>query len=553
MNPQRRHTQKRKINFRIFFVFLPIVLVVAQVRGESLRSQESLPQEIPALSVTNPASANFSDPLESLPEINNIAPDNLKLPPILSPATLSLDKELRIPADIINQEKPLKNSAEPVAPKSASSKNRLPYQINRALNALSLEAPQKIDFKDPSVSNSLFDGLSKNSIPSEIGFSDPNRAKALFIINDDGVAVSGKAAEYYQEVHRFIEEYKDKIDLAESLGVMDDSYADVWAKLKVIESVDPHPVLDHHNEHLDETLTWVDGVADIGGKRTAIYTHRVFFHPAKNPQSEIQEGIRRVNGYINETARYFEKRGKAEQALGPLDQVVLGFDTRGYKEIKDFIKTREKELQKTHGERFRFVYLDEVADVPKNPTEMRAALNTLVAQYKGNSLQKIIEGVIYSRYTGLLLELKTLEHYYKENYKILQSGREIFDENGHYVTELDAVVKSPEGVTYLVEAKSSRVLLPKERVLEGKILYKLDAYKKNQALLEKEIHAPLNVVFSMDLGIPKDSGRKHGQNFERAARQKELMEFLKAQAPILSRRYGFPVSFLFIDGSAGQN
>ncbi len=545
MNLQRRHIQKSKINFQIFSIFLPIVLVAAQARGENLRSQESLPQEITALSVTNPASANFSDPLESLPDLNSITPDNLKLPD-----ALSLDKELRVPKT--EEKAPLKKNSTPLIPTTIQeSAKKLSHRFKHIFSAVSRSSEIKNSQK-PEESSSLFDGASPVSVQGLEPQSPPEERSGL-IVNDDGVAVSGKAAEYYQEVHRFIEEYKDKIDLTESLGVMDDSYADVWAKLKVIESVDPHPVLDHHNEHLDETLTWVDGVANIGGKRTAIYTHRVFFHPAKNPQSEIQEGMRRVNGYLNETTRYFEKHGKAERALGPLDQVVLGFDTRGYKEIKDFIKTREKELQKTHGDRFRFVYLDEVANVPKNPTDMRAALNTLVARYKGDSLQKIIEGVIYSRYTGLLLELKTLEHYYKENYKILQSGREIFDENGHYVTELDAVVKSPEGVTYLVEAKSSRVLLPQERVLEGKILYKLDAYKKNQALLEKEISAPLNVVFSMDLGIPKDSDRKHGRGSERALRQKELMEFLKAQAPILSRRYGFPVSFLFIDGSVGQN
>ena len=183
---------------------------------------------------------------------------------------------------------------------------------------------------------------------------------------------------------------------------------------------------------------------------------------------------------------------------------------------------------------------------------MRKHLNTLIAQYKGDSLQKIVEGVVYSRYTGLLLELKTLEYYYNHGYKIKQSGHEIFDADGHYVTELDAVVESPEGITYLVEAKSSRVLLPEDRVLEGKILYKLDSYKKNQALLEKETGAPLNVVFAMDLGIPKTQDN-YGQETERSIRQNQLMEFLKTQAPILSQRYGFPVSFLFINGGHQQN
>ncbi len=518
--------------------FLSFGLIAGKAQGEAIRSPESVPQEIPAISIESPVNLNFSNPLET-----SLNPDTP-----LDPSLNLIRKDLIAPQ--IEEKAPTQKPLVKKFPKTIKdSAKKISHQTKKIFGAASLRFSPNQDSKQPEdlSASPLFDGgVARHD--QEARLPKAAEEKSSFIINDDGVRISGKAAEYYREVHRLVDQYQGKMDLSESLGVMDDSYADVWAKIKIINHVAPQEPLENINEHMDETLTWVDALTRINGQRTAIYTHRVFFHPSPNPKSEIEEGIRRVSGYLKEVETEFKKGGTAERQLGPIDRVVLGFDTRGYQEIKNFLKSQEESLNKSYGNRFRFVYLDDIASIPQNAEEMRKALNELTAHYDKDSLQKISEGVIYSRYTGLLLELKTLEHYYKENYQILQSGHELFDPEGRYITEIDALVKSPEGTTYLVEAKSSRVLLTKERVLEGKVLYKLETYKKNQALIEKETGAPLNVVFAMDLGISQDGGRSHGKQAERIRRQKELMEFLKQQAPVLSRRYGFPVSFLFIDG-----
>lgn len=361
-------------------------------------------------------------------------------------------------------------------------------------------------------------------------------AVAAFVINDEGVKITGRAAEYYQQVRRLVEQYKGKIDMGESLDVMDDSYGDVWAKLKAIEAIAQSRQIEKHNTHLEETLIWVDGIMKQDGRTIAVNTHRVYFHHAKNPQSEIAEGTRRAAGYLEGAVRDFSKGGKAEQALGKIDEVVLAFDTRGYAEVKSFLKAREAEIKKAYGPRFKFAYLDELTQMPKDIEATRAELNTLAKKYQGKGLEKIIEGVIYSRYVGLLLELRTLDHYYTKGYQILQSGRELFDAQGHYVTEIDAVVRSPEGKVAIVEAKSARVQIPVEDALEEKVIKKLDTYSKNRAALEAEIGYHFDeVVFSFDVG-----------------RNQALADFLKSQEAALSKRYGFPVSFMFVETSAPQ-
>ncbi len=537
MNLKTFRPRKNKTSLLASSILLSLTLVAGTSQGETLRSQDSLPQEVPALSFQSPANLNLENPLEISPAVESA----------LSPS-LNLREDFTVPQT--EEKAPAQKPSTKKLPKTLKdSAKKVSRQIKQILGNASLHFSSKKDSKQPESlsSSSLFDGNVAHPGQETLSLHS-SEEKPPFVINDDGVRISGKAAEYYREVHRLVDQYQGKMDLSESLGVMDDSYADVWAKIKVINHVAPQEPLENINEHMDETLTWIDALTRINGQRTAIYTHRVFFHPSPNPKSEIEEGIRRVSGYLKEVETEFKKGGTAERQFGPIDRVVLGFDTRGYQEIKNFLKSQEEKLNQSYGNRFRFVYLDDIASIPQNPQDMRKALNDLTAHYNKDSLQKISEGVIYSRYTGLLLELKTIEHYHKENYQILQSGHELFNPEGHYITEIDALVKSPEGTTYLVEAKSSRVLLTKERVLEGKVLYKLETYKKNQALIEKETGAPLNVVFAMDLGVSQNGGKSHGKQAERISRQKDLMEFLKQQAPILSRRYGFPVSFLFIDG-----
>ncbi len=352
------------------------------------------------------------------------------------------------------------------------------------------------------------------------------------VVNYEGVKVSGRAAMYYKEVHRMADELKSRgLDLRESLDVMDDSYAAVWAKLSVIEAVSKSRNVDRHNTHLEQTLMWVDGVMRDRGRNVAIHTHQVFFHHAKNPQSEINEGIRRMGKTIEELVENLGSGGKAEEKLGRIDEVILGFDTRGHEPIKQYLKGQELQIAAKHGKRFRFVYVDELVRVPSDTQAMRAELNALTARYRGQGLQKIIEGVIYSRYVGVLLELKSIEYFLQRGYAVLQSGRELFDAEGMYITELDAVVRGPEGRIGIVEAKSARVPIPLEQALADKVLYKLETYAKHRAALESAVGSKLDdVFFTFDVGCDNEA----------------LPPFLSRRESELSKQYALNVKFLFL-------
>ncbi len=370
-------------------------------------------------------------------------------------------------------------------------------------------------------------------------------ATPVFIINDEGVKINDRAAIYYTEVRRMVAAYKGVINLEESLDVMDDAYSEVLAKVSAVEAVAKGRGLTQVNTHLEETLVFVDGVLDDGAKKVAVHTHRVFFHKSKVPQSEIAEGIRRVDGYLKDAEKMFAKGGKAEQQMGKLDEVELVFDARGYQEIKDHLKKRGEDISARSSGRIAFKFLDELAPLPKDHKAIRAQLNLLAQKHNGAGLSKIYEGVIYSRYVGLLLELKTVEHYHKLGYKILQSGRELFDKNGMYISELDVVVEAPDGKVSVVEAKSARVGLPPEEVLEDKVAYKLRTYKKFKAELDALIGKKFDaVVFSMDVAIDPNIDRS--EVLPKDARKLELIDFLRSQEAALSKEYGFPVSFLFL-------
>lgn len=421
-------------------------------------------------------------------------------------------------------------------------------RVAPALEALDLSAASRHGGRDSGRNDrrdggSLFDGSAKKA------------AAPVYIINDEGVKINDRAAIYYTEVRRMVAEYKGVINLEESLDVMDDAYSDVLAKVSAVEAVAKGRGLSQVNTHLEETLTFVDGVLDDGAKKVAVHTHRVFFHKSNEPKSEIAEGIRRVDGYLKDAEKMFAKGGKAEQQMGKLDEVELVFDARGYQEIKDHLKKRGEELNARSKGRIAFKFLDELAPLPKEQKEIRAKLNDLVQKFGGQSegLSKIYEGVIYSRYVGLLLELKTVEHYHKLGYKILQSGRELFDKNGMYISELDVVVQSPDGKISVVEAKSARVGLPPEEVLEDKVAYKLRTYKKYKAELDAMIGQKFDaVVFSMDVAV--DPNIDPADVMPRDVPKLELIKFLRSKEAALTEEYGFPVSFLFIQsGPEGQN
>ena len=384
-------------------------------------------------------------------------------------------------------------------------------------------------------------------------------AAPALVRNDEGVFIAGRAAVTYREIKRLVALLQSRMSLKESLDVMDGTIAEVRAKLLSIEAIAKDRKVNDANTHLEETLTWVDGILEDGGRRIAVHTVQVYFHPAPagplKAASEIGEGNRRIDAYLEQAALHFAPGGEAEAALGALDEVVLSFDTRGYKEIKDHIREKEAAFRAQFGSRIRFAYVDELAPAEGSTAQVRADYNRLVEKHKGDvqGLQKIMEGVMYSRYVGILLELKTLEYYDQRQYTVLQSGRDMFGPDGKYITELDAVVRSPQGKLLLVEAKSARVGLPVEEVLRDKILYKLDTYKKNQGVIEKMIGGPLNVVFSFDVGGRSVAAAKRGVLVWQDARQKQLLEYLKAQEPALGARYGFPVSFLFLNSHPGED
>lgn len=353
--------------------------------------------------------------------------------------------------------------------------------------------------------------------------------------NYEGVRVIGRAAQYFREVDRLVRAYRGVIDFDQSLDVMDDSYGDVVAKVTAVEALAGRRRLEQENVHLKGTLTFVDGVLDDGGRRVAVHTHRVYFHRAADPASEIEEGIRRVDGWIREARALFAPGGAADKRLGALDGVELVFDARGHDAIKRHLRARGAEVEALTAGRIRFHFLDELATVPRGRDEVRARLNELTEAYRGRGLEKIVEGVTYSRYVGLLLELKTMELLHRRGHRVLQSGREVFDAAGRYVTELDAVVRAPDGRVLLVEAKSARVALAPEKVLADKVVRKLETYRRNWALLEESVGERIDgVVFAMDAG-----------------RQKDLPRWLRAREAALSAEYGVPVEFLFLRSAPG--
>ncbi|NNN06843.1 MAG: hypothetical protein HKL90_13165, partial [Elusimicrobia bacterium] len=242
------------------------------------------------------------------------------------------------------------------------------------------------------------------------------------------------------------------------------------------------------------------------------------------------------------------------------DQVLLTFDTRGYKEIADHLRGKEAELRAQFGDRFQFAY---VTEKPQSKAQVRADYNRLVEKYKTQpkGVMNIIDGVTYSRYVGLLHELKSHEDSVNRGETVLQAGRDFFEEiplpdgttKRRYITEFDAVVRAQDGTIILREDKSVRIPLPLEKVMQSTFLYKLDIYKKNQALIERSLGAPLNVRFSVDVGGRDRRAALQGLLVWTDPRQKALLEYLKAQGPILSEKYGFPVSFVFVNSHPNED
>ncbi|MDE2509788.1 MAG: hypothetical protein KGL74_01580, partial [Elusimicrobia bacterium] len=396
--------------------------------------------------------------------------------------------------------------------------------------------------------------------------------QAQFIKNADGVWVGGRVAEQAVWINKMYAELSPIVDLADVMNVMDDAYDEARVKLGSVERSAADRQLAASSVHLEGTRNWVDAIlTDKDGKNIAVHTHRVYFHPAPgNPASEIAEGIRRVDKYLDKAKDDFAAGGLAEQSLNTkFAAVELNFDTRGYKEIADHIKTREAEFRAAYGDRYQFRYITE----PKMASKpLRAEYNRLVEKYmdQPEGLMGILDGVTYSREVGVGHELNSHKKRLAMGLKITQAGRDFFGKKvlpdgrivEEYKTEFDAVTepvadqaKAPKDrdVT-LWEDKSTRVWMTLEKTMEETFLYKLRIYRENRSIIEASLGgAPLKVAFSVDVGGTNRRAAKQGVLVWKDVRQKELMEHLKASEKALSAEYGFPVSFIFVNSHPGED
>lgn len=389
---------------------------------------------------------------------------------------------------------------------------------------------------------------------------------AGFIKNPDGVWVTGRVKDQTLWISQMADQLAPVLDLSDVLDVMDDAYDESRAKLTNAERAARERQLEAASVHLEGTRNWLDAVlTDREGRKIAVHTHRVYFHPGRgNKESEISEGIRRVGKYIDKAAADFASGGRAETDMNTrFDQVELNFDTRGYQQIEDYIRTREAELKAGHGGRFVFRYTTEPR---RSSRQIRAEYNAIVERFadQPQGLMEILDGVTYSRTVGVGHELNSHLRRLKMGLKITQAGRDFFGKTvmadgtvvETYKTEFDAVTegRGPRGereVT-LWEDKSTRVWLPLAETMEQTFLYKLRIYRENRQLIEDALGAPLRVAFSVDVGGANRKAARQGVLVWKDTRQQDLLEYLKAAGPKLSAEFGFPVSFIFVNSHPGE-
>jgi hypothetical protein len=410
-----------------------------------------------------------------------------------------------------------------------------------------------------------FDGLRGRA--ETVAGPSQQAGPAGFIKNPDGVWVGGRVKDQTIWISQMAEQLKPHADLTDVLDVMDDAYDEARVKLVNAERAAAERQLDAASVHLEGTRNWVDAVlTDRDGEQIAVHTHRVYFHPGRgNKVSEITEGIRRVGKYIDKAVPDFAPGGLAETDMDArFKQVELNFDTRGYKEIEDYIRGREAEVKAKYGDRFAFRYTTE----PKRSSQrLRAEYNAIVERFADQTegLMQIIDGVTYSRTVGVGHELNSHLKRISMGYTITQAGRDFFGKTvlpdgtivETYKTEFDAVTErrgaKGEREVILWEDKSTRVWLPLEDTMEQTFLYKLRIYRENRDLIEKELGAPLKVAFSVDVGGLNRKAAKLGFLVWKDPRQQELLEHLKTAGPRLSEEFGFPVSFMFVNSHPGES
>ncbi|MBI4386570.1 MAG: hypothetical protein HY551_04250 [Elusimicrobia bacterium] len=364
-----------------------------------------------------------------------------------------------------------------------------------------------------------------------------------FIRNDGGVLLEayGRAARYYLEAKRLWKKLDRRFggpaDLSSTMDVMADSEEETLVKMKALLLLaGGRPILET-NIHIPGSRDWFDGIVqDPDGNRIAIQTLRVFFHRTQNPRSEIEEGKRRLLHALLDASYFFQPKGRVEETVEPVDRVILALDTRGYPELKRFAQQNILEIFGEHNRRFEFVFLDDTPGFRVPPDRVSAELNAL-ARHPGHGylLRRIQEGVLYSRYVGLLLELRTIEYLVDNGYEILHTGIELFGKNGLYITELDVVARK-DGQISIWESKSFRQRISAKSILKYDIHRKLRTYRDYDTDIRQAIGGKFDVFFALDVGW-----------------WKKIIPKLLTQQAALGNEYQRPVSFVFLESYPNEN
>ena len=297
---------------------------------------------------------------------------------------------------------------------------------------------------------------------------------------------------------------------------------------------------------LDENITTAKKKS-LALKQLRKYAKNINLDTANGVVSLIADASQELRRDYFEYMIEFVNSPEGKRQYGKVDNYVFVIDTRGVPAIKEKITQRKKEIELEYGDKYQVLFADEIVDANKSIGEKLEELNGWSYEYAddfeedaidGNagSHGRILYGTVYSRYVGLLLELVTLAELTENHgYKILQSGHEIKDEEGRYITELDVVAEDNEGVVSIIECKSARSKMPYNDILKSKVIYKLDTYLKYQDIINADLGEGKEfrqVIFVMDTG-----GKK------------SLEQRLKGEEEKLSALYGFPVKFVFIESN----
>ncbi|MBI5245762.1 MAG: hypothetical protein HY923_01165 [Elusimicrobia bacterium] len=445
------------------------------------------------------------------------------------------------------------DAAKPVTPAE---------KVAPALEALNLSAASKRDRDDRGNGREFFDG-GRQRAAAPVAASERGQGPKSFTKNADGVYVAGRVAEQSRWIENMVAELSPVIDVADVTDVMDDAYDEGRVKLVAAEKAATSRQLEASSVHLEGTRNWLDAIlTDADGSAIAVHTHRVYFHPGRgNEDSEIGEGIRRASKYLDQAKQDFAAGGLAETEYQTrFKQVELTFVTQGYKQIEDALRVKADKISAETGGRFIFNFVTE----PKlESSVLRAEYNRMVEKFRDqpDGLMGILDGVTYSRTVGVGHELNSHKIRLGMGLKITQAGRDFFGPKvmpdgriiEEYKTEFDAVTVGRDGEVTLWEDKSTRVWMPIMKTMEETFLYKLRIYRENRALIEKSLGAPLKVIFSVDVGGSDRRAAKKGILVWKDPRQGELLEYLKTAGPALSKEFGFPVSFIFVNSHPGEN